>query len=83
MTLKILNMFLQTDQKIQTVRTFSGLFREWRDKNIGPENGEVMCDQPSQEVRQYNEAHAGEGARVFYEIVTRLTINIHNQVNQK
>ena len=42
-----------------------------------------MCDQPSQEVRQYNEAHAGEGARVFYEIVARLTINIHNQVNQK
>ena len=41
------------------------LFREWRDKYIGPENGEVMFDQLSQEVRQYTEAHAGEGGRVF------------------
>ena len=41
------------------------LFREWRDKYVGPENGEVMFDQLSQEVRQYNEIHACEGARVF------------------
>ena len=41
------------------------LFQKWRERCIGPENGEAMCDRLSLEIKQFNEIHASNGGKAF------------------
>ena len=62
MTFLTLKKFLPIDPNCQDVQR---LFQKWQERCIGPDNGKVMFDRLSLEVKQFNEIHASNGGKAF------------------